>query len=160
MTEAVYSRNIPFAPGYYVYRLLGENGACLYVGAAGARGKPVPVTERLRRHAREQAWASDVTAVEVASFATSAEAAGEERHQIRLLCPVHNKMMRVCEAGLHDVTVPGAQNAWGACRECTAARMRKWRTENPGKWREYRENAHKRALSRAGQLPLWDAAGA
>ena len=131
----------PVHPGYYVYRCWAADKECLYVGAAGTQGKPVPVTQRLYRHAREAPWFPAVTVVDIASLASSRECVAEERAQIQRLRPTRNKAMRVCRAALHDVTAPGTQTSDGKCRECTNARMQvylpQWRAANPGKDAEY-----------------------
>ena len=113
----------PFGPGHYVYRLWSTDRRCLYVGAAGARGKPVPLTERLRRAYRDNDWSAEVAFYDWAVFGSSAAAAAEERIQIQTLSPVYNQVMRMCRAGLHDVTMPGSQTADGKCTECTCDRM-------------------------------------
>lgn len=132
---------MPFGPGHYVYRLWSGDGRCLYIGSAGGRGKPVPLTERLRRAYRDNDWAGEVARYDWAALATAEDAAAEEREQIRRLRPVYNLAMSVCRAGLHDVTLPGSQTADGKCAECTQARMAvympQWRKQNPGKTAEY-----------------------
>jgi hypothetical protein len=106
------------------------------------------LTERLRRAARDHDWAGEVARYDWAAFATSREAAEEEREQIRALRPAYNQAMSVCRAGLHDVTLPGSQTADGKCAECTQARMAaympQWRQQNPDKTAEYQARYRER----------------
>ena len=87
--ENNYSRaSIPLHAGYFVYRLWSEDGQSLYVGKAGSRRGPVPVLQRLYRHAYEKSWWKPGIWADVRELNGYAEVMAEERAQIRSLQPV------------------------------------------------------------------------
>jgi hypothetical protein len=143
-----YSESFSTGLGFYVYRLWAANGTCLYVGCAGERA-PRRVGSRLSEHKRSKSWWPQVTRIDVASFASSAEIIVEERRQVQALNPVHNKKLRrYCRQG-HDLTLPDARNDEGGCREC----HRVWgRKREPA--RRNRENVSRYRRTPAGKVHL------
>jgi hypothetical protein len=126
---AEYSENIPTKPGFYVYRLWAADGTCLYVGCCGERG-PRRVRDRFGSHRHRQPWWPEVARTDVAVFASPAEIVAEERSQIALVKPVHNKrLLGHCGKG-HDLTGPGARRPNGACTECTRDYKKQWNAES------------------------------
>lgn len=68
----------------FVYRLLDESGALLYVGVSNM------LRARLRKHRDTKPWWSDVTAIRVEQYRTRSEALAVERSAIATEEPVHN----------------------------------------------------------------------
>jgi hypothetical protein len=122
--------SIPLLPGYFVYRIWSAENVCLYVGKAGGKQGPVPVSERLRRHAREQPWWQPGIWADVCELPDYATMLAEEDAQIKALKPLNNKNGRVCRAG-HDTTGQDAMTANGRCRKCRDEYMAAWHEEHP-----------------------------
>ena len=112
----------------------------LYVGKAGSMRGPVPVTERLRRHAREKSWWLPGIWVDVTELPGYAEVMAEERAQILALRPVHNVNFARCRAAGHEMDGNGRCTP---CRDQYNATHRDphWAAEHPDNVRDAQARA-------------------
>ncbi len=109
-----YTNQPPWQPGYTVYRCWGTDGTALYVGkAGGGKRGPVPVTERLWRHAREQSWWKDVARIDFGVLDSYPTVMAEERTQILALRPAWNVNLARCRKAGHEM------DGTGRCKICT-----------------------------------------
>jgi len=132
---SVYSKvSIPLCAGYFVYRIWSGDDVCLYVGKAGGTKGPVPVTERLRRHAREQPWWLPGIWADVAELPGYAEVMAEERAQILALRPVHNVNFARCRAAGHEM------DGNGRCVPCRNEYNAGYRQDHPHWAAEHPDN--------------------
>ncbi|HEX2743210.1 MAG TPA: hypothetical protein VHN16_02260 [Streptosporangiaceae bacterium] len=113
----------------------------------------MPVTERLRRHAREQPWWLPGIWADVAELPGYAEVMAEERAQILALRPVHNVNFARCRAAGHEM------DGNGRCVPCRNEYNAGYRQDHPhwavvpGAARE----AHARVPARRRPSWMWNA---
>jgi hypothetical protein len=127
---ATYTDQPPWQRSYTVYRCWTADGRCLYVGKAGGKRGPVPVTERLRRHAREQPWWKNVARIDFGVLDGYPAVMAEERTQILALRPTHNVNLVRCRKAGHEM------DGTGRCKTCAhdyqVPYQREWR-KGPGR---------------------------
>jgi hypothetical protein len=168
MTAVPYTDQTPYQPGYFVYRCWAADETCLYVGKAGSKRGPVPVTERLRRHAREKSWWPEVARIDFGQLDGYPAVMAEERAQILALQPVHNTNLARCRKAGHPM------DGNGRCQTCERDYhrdySREWRKgtgrlayeasyreANRGKLRDYQRAymRNRRQRPAPGQAGLW-----
>jgi hypothetical protein len=69
-----------------VYRLYDKNGGLLYIGSS------INLSQRLRSHQRYEKWGAEIASVRVQPYPNQSKARDEEKAQIWLLNPLHNRM--------------------------------------------------------------------
>jgi hypothetical protein len=111
---------IPLDIGPCVYRCWDAADSCLYVGWSSRQMLTRRISDHMRDWQHRTQWWRDVARVDYLEFADDSSAQAEERQQIYLLRPPHNK---VYNCG-HDLSIPENYDAKDHhCRRCLDMRM-------------------------------------